>query len=442
MGDRRRDIHARAVALQARLERRRQAEVDRGPLAGQQIVVDDLAQQRVAEVVAALGGDSQDEVDHGLAQRLQQLEAVEPGGIHEQLVVEPLADGDHPQHRLHRGREALDPHHQRVAERGRQRSAAVASGRDQLLDEQRMPLRTREHAVHQPGVRRLTEQIGQLLEQLLARQRRQLDPPRADVALELGQHRAQRVPAVQLVGAVGGDDQHPLATQAPAHERHKRSGRPVGPVQILDLQQHRPLLAEPIEQPQKRFEQPRLSGRIIGRRRRGDGLGQPRNQRRELGANRVGKILEHGVAGARERAQRGHQRRVRELALAQPHAVAAERARARSAGARGELGQQPRLANTRVAGDERQPRTTGGCVGERGLELGQLHRASHEDRAGDASGHRPSIARPAGGHAPTHMTNVPLEAFPANRGTLATSRVTTAPRFRANPSSGTLVMRS
>ena len=63
-------------------------------------------------------------------------------------MVEPPADGEHAQHLLGRRRESRSiAHHQRVAQRRRQRAAAVEAGREQLLGEQRVALAAREQAV-------------------------------------------------------------------------------------------------------------------------------------------------------------------------------------------------------------------------------------------------------------------------------------------------------
>jgi hypothetical protein len=82
---------------------------------------------------------------------------------------------------------------------------------------------------------RRAEDVGQLLGQLVARQRRQVDAPRARVALHLGEQRAQRVAAVQLVGAIRGDHEHALAAQAAPEVGHERAAGTVGPVQVLDI---------------------------------------------------------------------------------------------------------------------------------------------------------------------------------------------------------------
>ena len=194
--------------LRARLERAGEREVQLRALAGQQVVGDDLAQQRVAEGVAALLVGDDELRGGGLPQRLAQRARIDPGGLGEHGVIEPAAGGEQPQQLLGRTRQALDPQHQRVAQRRRQRAAAVEAGRQQLLGEQRVALRAREQPAEQVLARGAAEDVGELLGQLGARQRVQLDAAGAGVALELGQQRPQRVAAVQLVGPVAGDDQH------------------------------------------------------------------------------------------------------------------------------------------------------------------------------------------------------------------------------------------
>ena len=58
--------------------------------------------------------------------------------------------------------------------------------------------------------------------------------------------------------------------------------------------------------------------------------------------------------------------------MAELEAIPAQRPRARSPGARGKLREQTRLADARVARDERQPGPAIGGVSERDLELGEL----------------------------------------------------------------------
>src|ERR1700742_1162843 len=63
------------------------------------------------------------------------------------------------------------------------------------------------------------------------------------VAGQLGEQGAQRVAAVQLVGAVGADHEQPLAAEHPRQVAEERARGSVGPVEVLDDQHDRRVLA-------------------------------------------------------------------------------------------------------------------------------------------------------------------------------------------------------
>jgi hypothetical protein len=107
-------------------------------------------------------------------------------------------------------------------------------------------------------------------------------------------------------------------------------------------------------------------------------------ERRHGGADRLG---QRRVAGAGERPQRGDQRHVRQLALAEVDAVAGQHQRAALGRAPLELGEQARLADAGLAGQEHDRRPLAAGVGERGLELGQLGGAPDQARARDPGSH-------------------------------------------------------
>ena len=226
--------------LHAVLERAGEREVQLGVLAGQQVVVDDLAQQRVAEGVVALVVDRHHVAGRGLAQGLAQragLQAATP---------RPAARGPGCDRRRSRagppGRPAGSASMRTISasrsvggssprpSRPAARSSSVKSGLPSLRAYMRATRRV---------VGGGAEDVLQLLGELVARERHELDAARARPALELGQQRAQRVAAVQLVGAVGGDEQHALGAQAARQEGEEGARGGVGPVQVLD-RQHAP----------------------------------------------------------------------------------------------------------------------------------------------------------------------------------------------------------
>ena len=149
-------IASSPVSSTCRLERARQRQMQLGVLARQQVVVDDLAQQRVAELVAATGvGD-----DAVLTRRprARRCAARRP--------PRPLASASTSCEMIRARRRAAAappapaslrrsiPHHQRVAQRGRQPAAAVEPGGEQLFREQRVALAALVEALDQLGVRR------------------------------------------------------------------------------------------------------------------------------------------------------------------------------------------------------------------------------------------------------------------------------------------------
>ena len=337
----------------AALEGAGEREVQLRVLAGEQVVVDDLAQQRVAEAVHAVGARDDQVARRGLAHRDPQLGGVEPAGVGEQRVVGALGDGEHAQDLLRGVGEPLGADHQRVAQRRRQRAAAVAAGRQQLLGEQRVPLAAAVQALDERRLGCGVEDVGELIGQLGAGQARELDAAGVRVPLQLGQQRPQRVAAVHLVRAVGADGEHALGAHGPRDEGEEGPRGAVGPVDVLEQQQHRLLAAEALQQREQRLEETALrrARALVGPRRRTARaeLGQ---QRGKLGPGDLADLLQHRVLVARERPQRGHQRRVGQLALPQLHAFAAERPGAAVLRAGRELGDEPGLAHARLPRDE------------------------------------------------------------------------------------------
>ena len=76
-------------------------------------------------------------------------------------------------------------------------------------------------------------------------------------ALLLGQERAQRVLAVQLVAAVGADQEQALVAQAAHQGGEELERRAIGPVEVLDGEAGRALRGQPVEQ---RAQQPEEAG--------------------------------------------------------------------------------------------------------------------------------------------------------------------------------------
>ena len=332
--------------------------------------MDGLADERVAEAVRALGRRDEHLVGDRLARALHQLGRAQPGDRLEQPVRDRAVEhGGGADDGLRGGGEPLDAGEQRVAQRlGQQPAVAVLGVREQLLGEQRVALRAAEEPLGQLVRGRLLQDARELRGDLVAVEALERDPLDAGGALQLGQQRAQRVAPVQLVGAVGDDEAERLLARAAHEEREEVARRAVGPVDVLERQQHRAGASELLEQRQHRLEQAALAGArlLVGACADAAQLGQQVGERvararREL----LGRVRAHP---ARERPQRGDERRVRDLRAAELEALAQEHARIARTRARLHLAQQPRLADARLAGDEHERRPPAGGALQRAFE--------------------------------------------------------------------------
>ena len=229
----------------------------------------------------------------------------------------------------------------------------------------------------------------------------QLDAPRLRRALQDGQQRAQRVTAVQLVGAVAERDQHALVGEVAPQEREEVARRAVGPVDVLDDQDDRGVAAEAVDRRQQRLEEPRLRLAVgfaalmiaCGRAAVAARVVQAGQQRRQLVARGGRKLQQRGVPGADQRPQGADQRRVGQLAVAKLDALAAEHARAIVARLARQLAQQPRLADARLAGHERQRRAARVGVAHGLHERRELVVAADQAAADGGGGHIASLRR-------------------------------------------------
>ena len=166
---------------------------------------------------------------------------------------------------------------------------------------------------------------------------------------QVSQHRPERVAAVQVVGAVRADHGDGLAVQHAEQERDQVAGGGVGPVQVLEDEQHRGLVRQLGEQAQHRAEHllfrqpgpvglPVIAAVAVGQQHREDRAG-----------------LDRRLEVRRGSAQRVCERQVRH-AVADLRALAGEHGEAPARGAGRHLGDQARLTDPRVAADQRGDR--------------------------------------------------------------------------------------
>ncbi len=310
------DVCAALAALDPLFQLAGEGGMHLGPLARQEVLVDHLAQQSVAEAVALVANGHHDVARHRIAQRIAQIRGVEARhGRHEQMVGGGLAG--EPADQLLRARgQPLHAQHQRVAQGRRQRAAPVESGGQDLLGVEGVSLAARVDPLHEVGVGAVTDDALELLAELLGREARQLDQSHVWIAGELGEQRPERVAAVELIRAIGAHHQQALGADRAGEEADERAGGAVRPMEVLDHEQCRPVLPESVEQGEQCLEDPRLGGLT-----RAAILPESGEDRVKSGAERGRERVQGRVAVANERAQRCEQRRVGELVLAQLHAV-------------------------------------------------------------------------------------------------------------------------
>ena len=119
------------------------------PLARQEVVVDGLAEQRVAEGVAAAVGGDEDVVLDRVAQPGVELGLAEPGhGGQEPVGHVPTRGRGHADDVLAGGVELVEAHEEQPRQVLGQAGAAECGGGDQLLGEERVALGSLDHLAH------------------------------------------------------------------------------------------------------------------------------------------------------------------------------------------------------------------------------------------------------------------------------------------------------
>jgi hypothetical protein len=184
-------------------------------------------------------------VGHCFAQRRFEVCAGLFGGPRQQLVVDAA-----PRHRgdaddvLSCRRQLLEAGHEDVGERSRQRSRVELSEQvrcvQELLGVVGVALGAVEDPSHGHLVDRRSVQGGEVVAHLGGVERQQVEPLGDRKPHELRQQRPQRVPAVQVVGAVTADEEKSLLTHPSEQEGDEVTRRLVGPMQVLEHQQRRP----------------------------------------------------------------------------------------------------------------------------------------------------------------------------------------------------------
>ena len=151
--------------------------------------------------------------------------------------------------------EAVDPDQQQVGEIAGHGAAGVVQRPDELLDEERVAVGAGDDVGEVELAQRLGVQEAHQAAYVGVGERLELQPANTGQAGPLADLPAQRVPAVEVVGAVGHDEGDPAGEGAGEEEAEDVAGGLVGPVGVLDHDEEGGGLGGGLEQRVHRLEE-------------------------------------------------------------------------------------------------------------------------------------------------------------------------------------------
>ena len=365
------------------LEGLRVRRVQAGALAGQEVVVHRLGEQGVAELVEVVAARHHHVALDGVADGTVELGGLEVDDGAERGVGDPTAG--------HRGGadhgdrgvvEVLQAQEEELGEVLGDTAGAGARGTDQLLDEERVAL----GAADDVADACLGQGVGvQLLHETAyvgPAERLDLDALDAAHPRPDGDLAAERVAAVQVVGAVRRDQRDRGVEAAAEQEAHQVAGGLVGPVEVLDDEEQALVGAGRLGEGVDGVEE----GGLVGREGLGvGGHGQHplAGQQTEQCGVALGDLVEQVGQLTRDAAGDLGEGEVGQGAVGEVEAVTGLDQPAVGDGTVAELGQQAGLADAGVAGEE-DGFPVGGAPryrdAERGAKLLQLGISSDQLR--------------------------------------------------------------
>ena len=233
--------------------------------------------------------------------------------------------------------------------------ARVLEMTEHFLDEERVPLRLVVQRARKVGRRRPADPQPDQPRRIALGEAGELDLLQQPLVAQV-RDRGREALARLLGRAVGADDRQPARPRRASQVTQQHQRRTVGPVQVVDHDQHRARVRQVAEQSDDGFEQPvalRLGVPLVGRPQLREPPTQHRDQPCELGA-----VLPHGRAQLVERrlhdvvAESLQERLERDQRLLRSAAREHQRP-VRVRALRG-LGEQPGLADAGVAAEQQQ----------------------------------------------------------------------------------------
>ena len=264
---------------------------------------------------------------------------------------------------------------------GRPAPRGVLRGAEQLLGEEGVALAAGVHPFEQPRVDGPRDRAVQQLGDLGVRKAGQRYAFDIGTPSQLGQQGPQRVPAVDVVRPVAHDECDPTTSEGAGQEGQQVAGAAVGPVDVLDDEQDRRRFGEGEHDAVQRLEQLYLR-EFLGRFRTAPGVTGVGEVGEQAGEHRAasgfGAQQRGAFRGRFQRVQGVDDRDVGQSELADLDACADQNSAAGRSGARGDLLEEPGLADPGIAAHDRQPRHTVGRRVEHRCQLGELVGAADE----------------------------------------------------------------
>ena len=299
------------------------------------------------------------------------------------------AHRSHPEHPLTLCGQPGHRAKQQIPRRTRQVRCERAVRIQQNLGEQRVPAAALIGRGGDRRIRRAAQDCLQLRGHLVAGKTVQVQAGHPVHPAQLGQQPPHRPGLAQLIRAERHYQQHGRLLQVTDQERQQLTGRPVGPVQILDHQHQRLPCRNLLQQDKQQAEQPAPRHlRITPRRRQS----QLRYQAGQLARTAARQQPRHfaGPQLTDQRPQRRRERRERQARRAQVHASPSQHQRP-VPHPRGELRHQPRLAAAGLRTQQHHPRRPASRLIERPRQRLKLGLPAHQDRAHPAAIHNPRM---------------------------------------------------
>ena len=366
----------------------------------EQLGVRHLSQQGMAKAVgAAIGVENQqlvvDRLPQGIVEgRLGDVRR----RLHQPVGDVDAADCGRSQHLLGRGREHAEAGGEDVVEGlGQSLLVAVERGRQQLLGVERVARRATPDGLDELGPRSLAADAGELEDHLVAVEPGEVDAVHPTPAIELGEVPKQRVATGQLVTAVRDHDEHRLVQEVDQEERQQVAGGAVGPVRVLDDEEHRFPFPQPAEHVPHRLEQT-LPGDRAGQPASVCGPGLLAHPQLGEPADLPAEGPEKPVDLRRRRRPDQVSQRLGHRAVRQPFACRLDAVPDQDpcTGRRrpfAQLGDESALADPRLATDDHRVRLARSRPGQRGRETLQLQRPPQEGRTEPRARHGAQYGR-------------------------------------------------